>query len=66
MGTYMSYDRREHETYPESQNEGAVLYIIDGKKRWVPKSVIEEEDDSDKVVIIQDWWARDKGIKSDW
>ena len=60
MSVYMSYDVREYET------DDAVLYIVDGKKRWVPKSVIDEEDDNDKVAIIQDWWARDKGIKSDW
>ena len=41
MSVYMSYDVREYET------DDAVLYIVDGKKRWVPKSVIDEEDDND-------------------
>ena len=66
MSVYMGYDLREHETYPGVPNEGAVLYIVDGQKQWVPKKAIEGEDANDKVVIVADWFARSEGIESDW
>lgn len=43
----------------------AKLYVFaDGEQRWVPNSVIEDE--NDELIGVQKWWARSKGLESAW
>jgi len=42
----------------------AVLYNIHGEEVWIPRSVIEDE--NEELVAVQKWWANKNGIRGDW
>ena len=46
------------------ETQKATLYNIHGEEVWVPKSVIEDE--NDEIVAVQKWWANNNGIRGDW
>ena len=42
----------------------AKLFVIHGEGFWIPKSVIDDE--NEEIVAIKRWWADKNGIKGDW
>ena len=53
----VAYDCVEFETAK------AKLYDFGGSKKWVPKSVIEEDDGDDGgTALIHEWWAEKNGL----
>ena len=64
--------RRKHEReeepaviaydYEEGDTDKARLFIIDGRDVWIPKSVIDEEDEEENTVSVKEWWALKEGL----
>jgi len=44
------------------EDEGAVLFAMDGEEKWIPRSVIKEIDIDGKQVEVKEWWAKEKGL----
>ena len=55
---YMDHEGLEHES-PKAK-----LFIIHGEKVWIPKSVID--DDNEELVGVKKWWAEKNNLKGDW
>jgi hypothetical protein len=56
-------------SYVEIQTDGmiaetrdAVLVEIDGKEKWIPKSQIEDADESYELITITSWLAEKEGL----
>jgi hypothetical protein len=45
----------------ERITDKAVLLIISGVKKWVPKSMIKDADN--EMVIVSAWWADKEGVE---
>jgi hypothetical protein len=64
----------EHETYPGDPDNGALLCIIQGEKKWVPKSQIGDDSElkpttkeepelvKDGTLTVTRWWAEKNGL----
>ena len=44
------------------EDEGGVLFAMNGEERWIPRSVIKEIDIDGKQVEVKEWWAKEKGL----
>ena len=38
------------------------LFVIDDQEVWIPKSVIEDLDDANGIVLVAEWWASKEGL----
>jgi hypothetical protein len=52
----VSYERIEHVT------SEAALLVIEGEKKWCPKSLIREADE--QAVIVAKFWAEKNGVEA--
>lgn len=55
---YIDHEGIEHQTAK------AMLIKIHGEKKWIPKSVIEDE--GDEIIAVKKWWADKEGLRGDW
>ena len=53
----------------ENSTDAAVLFVIDDKEVWIPKSQIQNLDDldlddheSDGTIELPTWWAYNEGL----
>ncbi len=46
------------------ETASAKLFDMGGSETWIPKSVIEDE--NDELVGVQRWWAEKNGHDSRW
>jgi len=46
------------------ESEKAALFNIHGEEIWVPKSVIDDE--NEEIVAVKKWWADKNGLRGDW
>ena len=58
----------EFEAECVAETAQALLVEIDGKKYWVPKSVVRDDStvqaqDDDGTLIIEEWFATKQGIE---
>ena len=56
----VQYDR----LVSEKETDKALLFIIDGKNVWLPKSQIEDIREAEKVVDIPLWLAKAKQLET--
>ena len=54
-----SYNLVELYCEVEHETEKAILVAVEDKRVWLPKSVVELEDD---MVILPEWLAFEKGL----
>lgn len=46
----------------EAETARAILFAIEDKKYWVPRSLIESINKDENVVIIEEWFATKGGL----
>jgi hypothetical protein len=44
----------------------AILFYLNNLKIWIPKSVIVDLNDTDKIIVLQKWFAEKNNIKGDY
>lgn len=65
MGRLSSYARIEVESF-QTETDLACLFIIEGEKVWIPKSLLRDddfdEDDEWFDIFVQEWFADQEGL----
>jgi hypothetical protein len=58
-----------HDAKVIMERDKALLVVIEGEEKWVPKSVIHDDSevfDGDKnstgTLIVKSWWAKKEGL----
>jgi hypothetical protein len=51
------------------ETDKALLCVINGKERWVPKSVVDDDSEvygvgDEGKLVIHEWWAEKEEIES--
>lgn len=49
------------------ETKGAILFVLadGGEQKWIPKSVIEDQDEMDDgsfVLLVSEWFAKKEGL----
>ena len=53
---YVAIEEELHET------DVAKLYLLEsGEEQWVPKSLLQDEDDGG--IVVPQWWAEKEGLE---
>lgn len=52
----VEYDEELHET------DDALLFLIDGEKVWIPKLVIEAQDEETGMLEVAAWFCEKEGL----
>lgn len=60
----MSHSDTVEISYDEivTETDMAILFKDDKEQFWIPKSVIDEHDEDDKVVSVYEWFAEKEGL----
>lgn len=45
-----------------TESDGAILFADGGDRFWIPKSLIQDHDEDDKIVTIPEWFAEKEGL----
>ena len=46
----------------ERETDAAELYVIGGKEKWIPKSVLGEVDFEENTIEVREWFAKKEGL----